>query len=513
VHTDARSLADGTSIDADLCIVGAGAAGISIALAFIGAGRRVVLLEGGGFDREEALQARYRGEISGLPYFPLDATRLHYFGGTTGHWGGFCAPLDPIDFERRDWIDGSGWPISAADLAPWYAKAHPLLDLGPNSYDPAWWVAQDPAREPLPLDHGVVHEKIWQFSPPTRFGSKYRERLERAPDVHLFTHANVVALTPRDGGSAVDTLTVRQLDGRTATVRAARVVLACSTMQNVRLLLSSTAASDAGIGNGYDQVGRHFMEHLEMPIGTAALLRPQSMALYAYAFGRTPARAELVLSAETQRRLRTLNASVALEALAPGDTPLGSFEANPPADLEDYRRSTRDSLTDAMRDDASPHDAATIARRPRFALAVRQEQAPNPASRVTLSRERDALGVPRANFHWALTSLDRRSLRTLLLTLGQEFGRHGIGRVQLRDWLREAEGDWPATVSGGWHDLGATRMSATPRTGVVDANCQVHGVSNLFLAGGGVFTTAGCANPTLNIVALALRLADHLRRT
>lgn len=411
------------------------------------------------------------------------------------------------------WIEGSGWPIAAADLAPWYTEAHPLLDLGPNEYDPARWAALDATRERLPLDHRVVHEKIWQFSAPTRFGSKFRERLERAPDVHLYTHANVVALEPRDGGSAIDTLTVRHLDGRTVTVRANRVVLACSTMQNVRLLLASTAAAEAGIGNAHDQVGRHFMEHLEMPIGTAALLRPQSMAFYAYAFGRTRMRAELVLSEEAQRRLRTLNASVALEALASGETPLGSFEANPPAELEDYRRTTRDSLTENMRDPTRPHDVTTVARHPRFALAVRQEQAPNPTSRVTLSRDRDALGVPRAHFHWALTSLDRTSLRTLLLTLGQEFGRLGIGRVQLRDGLRDADGDWPAAVSGGWHDLGATRMSASPRTGVVDADCRVHGMSNLYLAGGGVFTTAGCANPTLSIVALALRLAAHLKRT
>lgn len=513
MHTDARTLADGTTLEADVCIVGAGAAGIPLACSFIGAGRRVLLLEGGGFDREDALQALYGGVVSGLPYFPLEAARLHYFGGSTGHWGGFCAPLDAIDFARRDWVPGSGWPITAADLAPWYAAAHPLLDLGPAEYDPAWWARQDATRERLPLDPAVVHEKIWQFSAPTRFGSKFRDAIVQAPDVHLYTHANVVALTPRDGGAAIDSLTIRHFDGRTITVRAARVVLACSTMQNVRLLLASTAASERGIGNAYDQVGRGFMEHLEMPIGTAALLRPQSMAFYAYAFGRTNARAELVLSAETQRRLGTLNASVALEALTPGAEPRGSFEAFPPAELEEYRRETRDSLTEAMRDSARTHDAAAVRRSPRFALAVRQEQAPNAASRITLTRERDALGMPRIDFHWALTSLDRASLRTTLLTLGQEFGRHGIGRVQLREWLRAPDGDWPNPVSGGWHDLGATRMSASPRDGVVDATCRVHGVSNLYLAGGGVFATAGCANPTLTIVALALRLGAHLRGT
>jgi choline dehydrogenase-like flavoprotein len=512
MHTDARTLPDGTVVDADLCIVGAGAAGITIALAFIGAGKRVVLLEGGGFDREDALQGLYAGTLSGRPYFPLEATRLHYFGGTTGHWGGFCAPLDALDFETRDWVPDSGWPIAPSELTQHLAAAHTLLVLGPPEYDPAWWAAQDRSRERLPLDHAVLHEKVWQFSPPTRFGSKYRERLSAASDVHCYTHANVVSLTPRDGGTAIAHVTVRQFDGRMMRVRAGRFVLACSTMQNVRLLLASTEASDTGIGNAYDQVGRGFMEHLEMPVGTAALLRAQSMAFYSYAFGRTRARAELVLSAATQRRLRTLNASLALDALAPGDEPKSSFEASPPADLEDYRRATRDSLTDHMRDDARATDAAAVRRSPRFALSIRQEQAPNPASRVTLTRDRDPLGVPRVNFHWALTPLDRTSMRTTVLALAQEFGRLGIGRVQLRDWLRAPDGDWPPLVSGGWHDLGATRMSTSPRTGVVDVNGQVHGVQNLFLAGGGVFPTAGCANPTLNIVAMGVRMGAWLKR-
>ncbi|GAB1343788.1 FAD-dependent oxidoreductase [Gemmatimonas sp.] len=511
MHTDARDLPNGQLLEGDVCIVGAGAAGIAAALSFIGSGKRVLLLEGGGFDLEGDVQGLYRGEIVGRPYYPLEASRLHYFGGTTGHWGGYCAPLDAIDFATRPWVSHSGWPISRESLDRYYEQAHPVLDLGPYRYDTAYWQGEDARRELLPLDRRVVEEKLWQFSAPTRFGSKFRQRLVDAADVHLFTHANVVSVHANSDLSAVQHVTIRHFDGREQTARARQFVLACSTMQNVRLLLASNAQAPAGLGNLYDQVGRYFMEHLEMPAGTLALTRPQSLQLYAYDFGVTKVRAELRLSDTTQADLGVLNATVALESPSAQGEELSTFELEPPASVEQFRRETRDSLTAEMKAEGRDYNAAMVRANPLFTLVVRQEQAPNPASRVTLSRERDALQVPRARFDWQFTQLDKRTMRLLYATLGREFGRLGIGRVQLRDWLIEDDNTWPAVVSGGWHDMGATRMHASPRHGVVDADCKVHGLANLYLAGAGVFSTAGAANPTLTIVALALRLAEHLR--
>lgn len=512
MHTDARTLPADHVLQGDLCIVGAGAAGIALAREFIGRPERVLLLEGGGFDLEGDIQALYRGEIVGRPYYPLEAARLHYFGGTTGHWGGYCAPLDAVDFAARPWVPHSGWPITRDDLDPFYARAHPLLDLGPYAYDVAHWQADDPRRELLPLDRCVLQEKLWQFSAPTRFGSKFRNAIIDAPNVHLYTHANVVEITASEAATAVDSVTVRHFDGRELTVRAKRFVLACSTMQNVRLLLASNAQAAAGLGNQHDQVGRYFMEHLEMPGGQAILIRPQSLHLYAYDFGVTPVRAELRLTDAVQASQQILNATVALEAPPAEGEALSTFEAERPEDVELFRQETRDSLSGSMRSEAVPHDAASVRRQPLVSLITRQEQAPNPASRVTLSTARDALGVPRVRFDWQLTRLDKRSMRSLYTTLGHEFGRRGIGRVQMRDWLLADDDTWPALVSGGWHDMGATRMHHDPRQGVVDAQCRVHGIRNLYLAGAGVFTTAGSANPTLTIVALALRLGDHLQR-
>ena len=159
MHTDARTLPNGSLLEGDLCVVGAGAAGIAIAREWIGAKRSVLLLEGGGFEYDARMQDRYRGENLGLPYYPLHQARLHYFGGTTGHWAGFCSTLDPIDFERRAWVPDSGWPFARAALDP-----------------------------------RVAWTKIWQFSPPTRFGTRYREEIVGARNVHLYTNAVVCEL-------------------------------------------------------------------------------------------------------------------------------------------------------------------------------------------------------------------------------------------------------------------------------------------------------------------------------
>jgi choline dehydrogenase-like flavoprotein len=146
-----------------------------------------------------------------------------------------------------------------------------------------------------------------------------------------------------------------------------------------------------------------------------------------------------------------------------------------------------------------------------FHLITRQEQAPNPNSRVTLGSEKDAMGMPRVVFNWQLTELDKHSMRTYYKVLGQEMGRSGVGRVQLRDWLLSDDRTWPSFLSGGWHHMGTTRMHTDPKQGVVDANCRVHGIGNLYVAGAAVYPTAGSANPTLTLVALSLRLSDHIR--
>jgi choline dehydrogenase-like flavoprotein len=515
VHTDARTLDNGSVIDGDLCIVGAGAAGISIALQWVNSPHRVILLEGGGFDLEPAMQDLYRGEIVGQPYFPLEAARLHYFGGTTGHWAGYCSPYDPIDFETRSWVPHSGWPIRREEMDPFYARAQKILQLGPYEYDASDWVKGDKDLQPFPLDRNVAWTKMWQFSaPPMRFGTTYRDAIVNARSVHLYTHANVREIEANEGLSAVDGLRVRMLDGKEHRVRARHFVLACCSIQNARLLLASNRRASAGLGNAHDLVGRYFMEHLEIPSGELVLEKPQSTKtkMYAIDFGVTKARGEISLSAHAQKEHGILNGTASLEPGALGERVQSTFQFLPPELLKALMAWEKGGRVGPSPLRASLPPASAAFETPRiFHLMTRQEQAPNPNSRITLSAEKDAMGMPRAKLDWQLTELDKRSIRTFYKVLGQEMGRTGVGRIQLREWLLSDDRSWPSFISGGWHHMGTTRMHADPRQGVVDANCLVHGLGNLYIAGAAVYPTAGSANPTLTLVALSQRLSDHLR--
>jgi choline dehydrogenase-like flavoprotein len=515
MHTDARTLESGTVLEGDLCIVGAGAAGISMALEWVNSPRTVLLLEGGGFEFEPAMQDLYRGEIVGQPYYPLHAARLHYFGGTSGHWAGWCSPLDPIDFEKRPWVPHSGWPIRREELDPFYARAQRVLELGPDEYEADEWQRRVPELVPLPLDRGAVWTKMWQFSPPTRFGTRYRDAIVGARNVHLYTYANVCEVEANEAVTAVQGLRVRPLGGKEFRVRARHYVLACCSIQNARLLLASSRRSSAGLGNAHDLVGRYFMEHIEMPGGELALAPRQAAKteIYAFEFGRTKARGELALSAEMQREHGILNGTASLEPGVAGEQVKSTFQFVTPQVLEAMRvweQSGRVGPPPLASAGGPQVEAATAAPRI-FHLATRQEQAPNPDSRVTLSAETDALGLPRVKLDWRLTGLDKRSIRTFYELLGRELGRTGTGRVQIREWLLDDDRTWPPFLSGGWHHMGTTRMHADPRQGVVDADCRVHGLGNLYVAGAAVFPTGGAANPTLTLVALTLRLSDHLK--
>jgi len=504
MHIDARKLEANSVVEGDICIVGAGTAGISMAMEWINTGAKVILLEGGGFDYDDKVQDLYAGKTTGQRYFPLKSARLHYFGGTTGHWSGFCSMYDPIDFEKRAWMEHSGWPISKSDLDPFYARAHTYLELGPYEYDLKYWQQKDLELIPV-VDNEVVWNKIWQFSPPSRFGKTYREPIVRAKNIQLYTYANAVDIKANEAVNSIDYVIAKNHEGKELRVKATYFVLACSTIQNARLLLASNKQARQGLGNDFDHVGRYFMEHLEIKSAELWLTKPDRMKLYEYDSMRRP-RAELAITAEAQRQYSILNGTASL-------TPLEiARKQKAIIDMwsdEDPRKSL-DSLRAGFSEDEEPQPSQ---QHQAFELFTRIEQAPNPASRITLDKEVDQLGVPRSKLHWVLTQLEKRSIRKIYELIGQQVGRVGVGRVKLMEYLHDEKDDtWPAFTGGGWHHMGTTRMSDNPTTGVVDPQCKIHSLNNLYIAGASCFTTAGAANPTLTVVALTLRLSDHLKK-
>lgn len=504
MHIDAKTLDNNSVIEGDICIIGSGAAGISMALDWKDTPYKVILLEGGGMEYDPQVQDLYDGKTTGQKYYPLKGCRLHYFGGTTGHWAGFCSPFDEIDFKKRDWIPKSGWPITKADLDPFYAKAHPMVELGPYDYSIPYWQKQFPDHEPLPINQEVIWNKIWQFSPPTRFGTKYRDAIVKAKNIHLYTYANVVDISANENVSAINSVTVKNFAGKQHTVKAKHFILACCSIQNARILLASNKQAPKGLGNDTDNVGRHFMEHIEIRSGEFWLDKPNLMGLYMLDFNNPKPRAELAVSAQKQEEHKILNGTTSL-------TPL-SLAKGFPSMIETWSADVKKNEELFKSFDATSMKEETKKLHNSFELFTRIEQAPNPDSRVTLDTEKDGLGMPRAKLNWALTQLEKHSIRKIHELIGQELGKAGIGRVKLMEYLwDENDTSWPPFTGGGWHHMGTTRMSEDPKMGVVDANCKVHGIANLHIAGASCYATAAAPNPTLTVIALTLRLSEHLK--
>jgi choline dehydrogenase-like flavoprotein len=508
MHIDARTLENNSLIEGDICIVGAGAAGISMALEWINTPYKVILLEGGGFEYDEQVQELYAGKTTGQRYFPLKSIRLHYFGGTTGHWAGWCAEFDEIDFKKRDWMPGSGWPITLDDIRPFYPRAQKYLEIGPDDFTAAHWQEKDATLKPFPFDESRVWSKMWQFSPPTRFGTKYKDAIVNAKNIHLYTYANLVDITANENVSEIKEVTVKNHAGKQHMVRAKYFILACCSVQNARILLSANSQAPKGLGNDYDHVGRYFMEHLEIKTSSLWLADPADVKLYMMDFGVTKARAELAISEKMQTQYKLLNGTCSLSPL--------EIAENQPAFIEvwtDEKDAMEKSIKKLDKPGTKPEHLNIPKGFKAYQLFTRMEQAPNPESRITIDTEKDALGMPRAKLHWQLTAVEKNSLRMISTIIGREAGRVSMGRVKMYDYLQDDKDEsWPSFTGGGWHHMGTTRMSDDPAQGVVNSNCKIHNISNLYVAGASCYVTAGAVNPTLTLISLTIRLSDHLKQ-
>jgi choline dehydrogenase-like flavoprotein len=505
---DARHLNNNTIIEGDICIIGAGAAGISIALEWMDTPYKVVLLEGGGFDYDEKVQALYKGTASGQKFPDLTTSRLHYFGGTTGHWAGFCSPFDDLDFEERDWVPNSGWPLKRKDLDPFYERAHKTIQLGPYNYDLKFWQKKLPYMYPFPLNENVIRTKIWQYN-QARYGNMYKESIVNAKNIHLYTYANVVDIQTNDNVSQTEQVVVKNYSGKTHTVKAKHFILACGAIQNTRLLLASNSKAKAGLGNDNDLVGRYFMEHIELNVAELNMIKPFATNLYGFEMGVTKASGELGITPEAQKLEKILNGTSSVNLIP--ETTNDQLRMDRWEQYEGTKAYIKE-MTDLW-NDADEHAKFGLGRiGKKFDLNIRMEQSPNPNSRVTLGNEKDGLGVPRVHMNWDLTFLDKRSIRTIYYLIGKEMGASGLGRLKLREEFRdENDHSFPEDTHGGNHHIGTTRMDEDPKKGVVDINCKVHGINNLYVAGSACFPTAGGPNPTLTITALSIRLSDFIK--
>ncbi|MEZ5835890.1 MAG: GMC family oxidoreductase [Geminicoccaceae bacterium] len=500
---EARAAASGRRFDIAIC--GAGPAGITLALALAESGLEVALLEGGGLEYLDKSQELYKGENGGLDYFDLDIVRVRQFGGSTNHWGGWIRALDGDDFGARRQVPMSGWPITKADLDVYADRARSILDVSQG----------EPVGNPdEPLGHTFEDMQSAGFivTDAVRFAEKYVEDIRKSERIRLFLHCNVIDMTLADNLAAAQSVTCASYERPDRfTIGAERFVVAMGGIENPRFLLNAIRQISTGIGNERDLVGRYFAEHPDVWVGFY-LVRPD---LPSY-----PGPSFLVPDAQWTAMRRTLRYCLAVgEHKEESSWSMATLKARLEhwACKSDWTLSIVHLLRSGMKAGQAlcTDDLETIDGLPGAGnLRIFTEQAPNAESRVMLAGSEDRFGLRRARLEWNLAPLDFHTMREAVRSFGEELAMADLGRVRMADWLRADEPEFPSTLTdrvAHHHHLCTTRMADDPQFGVVDRNCKVFGIANLYIAGSSNFTTGGYANPTFTIIQLTLRLADHLR--
>ena len=506
-----------TEFDAEVCVIGAGAAGYTMARELAKSGVSVVMVAGGREGIHPAEQSLYEADVSGKPYVGHLEGRFRTDGGSTARWGGQLLPLEAQDFAVRDWIPHSGWPVDGAELEPFYRRALDLMGTETENFDES--VYAETGRTPPPFDPERVVVRFAQWSRGTRrnFAEFLRSEIDALP-VQVLLDAHVLRLI-EEGGRIV-AVEIGAMGGRRGRVTARTFVLAAGGIENPRLLLAS------GVGNAHDLVGRFYQDHLSFVLGRFAPEdAPQVKAWFQPVYNskgilRT---IKLATTAKAQAEDRVLNV-MALVAFPFPETSapmaarriLAGLRGRPrrspnPKDLLQALVGAPDLVRIAFNQIVLKRRA--IPGRPAAELVINMEQAPNRESRITLADGEDALGVPRARIHWSLTELERRTLRAYVRTFDTEWRRMGMRPILWEPYALEETDDYHQVVGDIYHHIGGTRMAERPEEGVVDHDLRVFGVENLYIAGSSVFPTGGSSNPTLTLLALAFRLADRIKAT
>lgn len=550
---DARSIIPDSLIEADLCIVGGGAAAISLALEYMNSGKQVVMIPGGGPNQSASAIDLYRGKASPSgSHEPLEENRLRMWGGTTTVWGGRCVPFDPIDFESRSWILDSGWPIGLDDLNDYISRANILSEAGEACFD---------ARSVFPREQDEIIKGFdnkdfvsWpleRWSIPTDFSKRYRKDLETAKNVRVLLHAHAIHLQLETDGASIRHVDAACTPGRMFCVKAKNTVIACGALENARLLLASNDICPKGIGNEHDLVGRYYQSHRFGVCGHVEIKNPDKDFIYDFErdedgvycrrrFWLTPDAQEKHqvgnvvgfffrnVSGSSEHR----NAMVSMIMLV--KTLLGGAKKGPKRFfhiIKDQRRELGAHAWIVLKDGPSIFgQLAAVAytrffqrrRLPmvlppkssnRFPLFYQTEHVPLWGSRVLLDHSSaDEFGMPRLDVQIKFADIDHRTVTTFIKLFAERLEKSGLGYFHLSETEKEflANPENQAFNSNA-HNIGTTRMSANVESGVVDINCKVHSINNLYVAGSSVFPTSSHANPTLMIIALSLRLAEHLK--
>ena len=544
---DARKIPAGTQLDCDVVVVGAGAGGMAAAHEFLNSSLNTIVLEAGGLGFEADTQDLYKGEVLDPAHHgPLDKYRQRRYGGTTTVWGGRCGANDEIDFEVRPHVPHSGWPVNRKELDPFYKRAHVLLEAGDYTYNVADGLPNAKAQLiPGLQSDEVLQDQFWRFSLPANFARLSPQAFKQAQHVRVCLHANCLHVQLNKEGSHVIGLRVASLQRNEFTVRAKHYVLAAGGLEVTRLLLASRDVCPAGIGNDRDLLGRFYVSHVAGDLCMASFTPKGGSLIWDYerTHDGVYCRRNLRISEAVQRREQLLNFRCILSHPPMADPAHGHpilsagylvkrflIDKIPP----EYDKALAGYMTPYRQAGAHAKNVLLgaplligfswtwltqriLVRRklPSISLCNKNnaynlhfdaEQSPNRDSRVMLGDQKDALGVPRLRVDWRASSRDVESVVKCFQILKRAFEQSGVAKLHA-DEAKIAK----FQPGVGSHHFGTTRMAGDPSHGVVDENCCVFGTDNLFIATSSAFPTSSFANPTLSIVAFAIRVADRVK--
>ena len=541
---DAKTLTSNDELTCELCIVGAGAAGITMALELADSGMDIILLEAGSINNSGKSQQLYQGSVNDRQrHLPTDQARYRQLGGTTSMWGGRCLPYDPIDFDERSHVPYGSWPINRDQLNTYYAKAHEYCQCGAFEYNIKQAIP-DAISELIPgfTDGELNTTTIERWSPPTHFGKVYKNALENSKTVRVYTNLTATEIETNENGDQVTGLTVHTFPDQQFKVTANNFVLAGGGFEVTRLLLNSDKVHKHGIGNHSDWLGRCYMPHIH---GVISRLKFNDDLPIAFGYEQDAdgvyCRRRLWLSEACQKSNEILNAYFLLDRPLLGDPNHGNAllslafiakklrKKSIEADIGTskyglYWSHIKNILTGSAgiisvlpqfsrKRFLQSRRIPSLLLKPKnnsFSLYFQSEQVPNRDSRITLSDQTDQFGMKQINVDFKIHELDVNSVYKSHQLIGEELKQQGLGELTFNsdDPLEDIRNCH--AVMG--HHIGTTRMSSDPKLGVVDGNCQVHNMTNLFIASSSVFTTSSQANPVLTIVALTIRLSDYLKQ-
>jgi GMC oxidoreductase len=455
-----------------VCIIGSGPAGISLALQLEKQKIPSLIIEAGNLNYSVESQDAYKGNVIGDEYPELHAARLRYFGGTSGHWGGYCRPLDDVDFEVRKGFKNSGWPIRKRDLDPYAKDTESILEI-------------DKFPENIRVNDNL-QEVFFRFSPPVRFGDKYLQHIKKSSLISLLINSPVKSLAPTN--KKISHIHIHSEKNKDQKIQANYFCLCAGGIENSRMLLWSNKLHNNGVVPHAKALGKYWMEHPHFNVGQTIMFQPTAInrdETNPIFFAPTP---KFLHESGVGNFALRIHPSPGLDGLikdgACTAAKLFSKLASKPIELG---RCTQN-------------------------IKVAWGQLPISSNRIELNDEKDAIGIPRVNLYWKKQPIDRVTAQATAKLFGTYLLEKDIGRMKLSSWLADGH-DYPSDDEKiGYHHMGGTRMASTSEKGVVDSNCKVFGVENLFVGGSSVFATAGHANPTYAIVQLALRLGKHIAK-